>query len=142
MLAAGIPDVDGLGVIASQEAFWKYHHIVGHNMLFGLTASAALAILSRRRAKSFVIYLLLFHVHLLMDYLGSGPGWDISYLWPFSDQAVQYLRPWAFYSWQNLSLGLFFLIWIIWIARIKNRTPFEFILPSIDQQLVEIVKRK
>src|SRR4051794_26835496 len=72
MIAASIPDVDGLGIVAGQEAYWKYHHVLGHNLLFGVIACGILAGLSRAGVLTTILYLSLFHLHLVMDFFGSG----------------------------------------------------------------------
>ena len=43
MLAASLADVDGLSRVLGQEAYWKYHHTLGHNLpvAVGLGVSAA-----------------------------------------------------------------------------------------------------
>ncbi len=34
MITASVADLDGLGRIVSEEAYWKYHHILCHNLMF------------------------------------------------------------------------------------------------------------
>ena len=65
MLAASLADLDGLSIVAGQEAYWDYHHTLGHNLAFGVTLCAALAAFSTRRLLGFAVYLLLFHLHLV-----------------------------------------------------------------------------
>ena len=36
MLAASLPDLDGVTILLGQKAYWATHHIYGHNLLFGL----------------------------------------------------------------------------------------------------------
>ncbi len=135
MLAASLSDLDGLGILFGQETYWEYHHRLCHNLAFGLVLCVALAIFSRPRGKAFVVYLGLFHLHLVLDYFGSGPGWEILYLWPFTDWAVEFKHTWPWYSWQNLSTGLAVRVWTLAIAIRLGRTPLEAILPSLDRQL-------
>ena len=42
-----------------------------------LLISLTLASFSTRRVLAFCAYLALFHLHLVLDYFGSGPGWPI-----------------------------------------------------------------
>src|ERR1700712_4528283 len=78
MVAASAADVDGLGMIAGDYYYQEYHHVLGHNLLFAVAISVLLAAFSRRRrAIAFCAYLALAHLHLLLDYYGSGPGWPI-----------------------------------------------------------------
>src|SRR6185503_1143671 len=105
---------DGLSIIAGQESYWDYHHTLGHNLPFGLLLCFILAALSTHRATALGVYLALFHLHLLLDYFGSGPGWGIPYLWPFSKHVSINPYAWAFYSWQNIGTAVALLVWTIW----------------------------
>ena len=139
MLAASLHDLDGLGIVVSQDLYWSLHHKLGHNATAGLLGSAALAFFSRRPGRAFAVYLGLFHLHLLLDYLGSGPGWPLFYYWPWSDAAWLNRAAWPFYSWQNLSAFAALFAWTAWIAFARRRTPLEVIYPSLDRQLVAVL---
>ena len=141
MVAASVQDFDGLGIIISKEAYWDYHHILGHNLLFTIVTAVVLACVSSRgkRLLGFVGYLLLGHLHLLMDYLGSGPGWPICYWWPFlRDQQSCWLNPraWPFDGWQNKTAGLAMLAVAVAIGVVARRTPLELLMPALDRKLV------
>ena len=142
MLAAGLADLDGLGILAGQEAYWDYHHIVGHNLLVALALASGLTLFSTNRQRAFWVYLGLFHLHLVMDYLGSGPGWPICYLWPLSRWELVNWNSWELFSWQNIAFGLGCLTWVIAIAIRKGRTPLEAIMPKLDVQLVEWLRKR
>ena len=137
MLAASWADLDGLGIVAGPEFYWEYHHKLCHNLPFGLLLSAGLMFFSGRRWRAFLVYLGLFHLHLVMDYFGSGPDWGIYYLWPFSNLYIENPHAWQFNSWQNFAVAGFFLAWTIWIAVRDGRTPLEIIMPSLDKQLAQ-----
>jgi LexA-binding, inner membrane-associated putative hydrolase len=142
MIAASAADLDGLGILFGQEAYWRYHHTLGHNLLSGLILSLALTFMTRGKLRAFAVFLGLFHLHLLMDFFGSGPGWPITYLWPFSGHQWNNSRwSWAFYSWQNLSAAGMLVVWTVAIARTKGRTPLEAVMPKLDSQLVEFLGR-
>src|SRR5690242_13324322 len=70
MIAASVADLDGLGMVAGmeQELYWRYHHVLGHNLFFGLLVAGVLAAMGGRKWVTFPLYLLLFHLHLSMDY--------------------------------------------------------------------------
>lgn len=77
-----------------------------------------------------------------MDIFGSGPGWGIYYLWPFSNWMFDNTpMSWNFYSWQNISFEAAFLIWTILIAIKKRRTPLELLMPNLDRQLVGLTRK-
>ena len=142
MLAASWADLDGLGMLAGPEVYWEYHHKLCHNLSFGLLLSAVLALFSGRRWRAFIVYLGLFHLHLVIDYFGSGPDWGYYYLWPFSDWYVENAHAWEFQSWQNFLAAFVFFVWMLWIAVCNSRTPLEVIMPSLDRQLVQWLRKR
>ncbi|HSI16051.1 MAG TPA: metal-dependent hydrolase [Chthoniobacter sp.] len=142
MIAAAVADLDGLGVVVSVDYYVAYHHLLGHNFLFGIIASGILTIFSTHRLKAFCLYLALFHLHLVLDLLGSGPEWGIHYLWPFSSAEIQNPRGWELFSWQNFCAAALLLAWTFVIAIRHKRTPLEVIAPSLDQKLVHILRRR
>ena len=142
-VAVGVlPDLDGLGILVSQDAYWDYHHLLCHNLLFGVAISASCAMFSTNKARMVLWCLAVFHAHLLLDLLGSGEGWQISYLWPFSRTSLEFSCAWGLYSWQNFAAGVFFLIWTLLLAVRKGRTFIEYPLPSLDQQIVTVLRRR
>jgi len=88
MIATSIADLDGLSLIFGQEAYWTWHHKLCHNLAFAVLVSAVLTIWSASRFFGFVLYLAFAHLHLLLDYFGSGPDWPLYYLWPFSSDFI------------------------------------------------------
>ena len=141
MIAASAADVDGLGIIVSYDAYAAYHHVLAHNLPFGVVVSALLAAYSTHRKKAFWLYLGLFHLHLILDYFGSGPGWGIDYFWPFSRWKIINPYAWEFASWQNFCAAAFFLLWTIIIAFRAGRTPLEFPMPELDRKIVRRLRR-
>ena len=49
LLVGTLPDLDGIGIVASQEAYEAYHHVVAHNLLAGLALCGSLALASQRK---------------------------------------------------------------------------------------------
>ena len=136
MIAATVPDLDGLGIVFGERAYQDWHHVACHNLPFCLIACGVLAALSRRIGIGliglFLLYGALFHLHLLMDYYGSGPGWPIVYLWPFSSFKFVNWQSWELSSWQNtLAAGVLLAI-TIGIAAMRKLTPLEVLMPSLD----------
>jgi inner membrane protein len=141
MLAASAADIDGVSFFFGQEAYWTYHHTFGHNVFTRMLISATLAaLIPGRRAASFLLFFALFHLHLVMDYFGSGPEWHIHYLWPLKAMVIKNPHAWEFFSWQNMAVFGFFLIWTLWIIRSKHRTPLEAIMPRLDCQLAGLAR--
>ncbi|OGV44684.1 MAG: hypothetical protein A2017_05375 [Lentisphaerae bacterium GWF2_44_16] len=145
MIAAALPDLDGLGILINRDFYWNYHHVIAHGILWTLICSAALAYFSLNRVKTFFIYFLLLHLHILMDVFGSGECWGIHYLWPFSGFILETKYSWAFASWQNISAGCFFLFITILIIYLARRSPLEYIMPQLDKKIIkffELLKLK
>jgi len=142
MAAATLPDLDGLGAVMGpdSDAFQNYHHLLCHNLLFVTIAAIGLAMISRHRIKSFLLYVALGHVHLLMDYFGSGPGWGVAYFWPFSNVSYKTDLAWEFFSWQNTLAASALLAWVIVIAFRQRRTPVELITPDLDRRIVNLLR--
>jgi len=142
MIAATIPDLDGLSILFGQQAYWNWHHRVCHNLPFGILACLILATISGKTFRLFILYLALFHLHIDMDIFGSGQGWGIFYFWPFSNWMFDNTHlSWDFYSWQNLTIAGAFLIWSLIIAIRAGRTPLEAIMPDLDRQLVRVLRK-
>jgi hypothetical protein len=146
MIAASAPDLDGLGIVVSQHWYARLHHVLGHNLFFAVIVSLVLAILSPRKVLGFVLYCGLFHLHLFMDYWGSGRDWGICYWWPFraAGPGNWWMNPygWDFYSWQNISAAFLLLLWTVGIAYYRKRTPLELLMPSLDRRLVGLPPEK
>src|SRR6185436_17643476 len=77
MLSASLCDLDGLSILFGWKNYQEYHHVFTHNLATAVILSTLFAGFSPRRLLSFPLYLLLFHLHLVMDYFGSGPLWRI-----------------------------------------------------------------
>jgi hypothetical protein len=142
MAAAGASDLDGLGILLGERIYWNYHHVLGHNLLFAAVCSVAFALMSKHRLKVLLLSLLLFHVHFILDYYGSGPGWSIEYFWPFSRGGWRHADPWPFYSWQNIGTFFALLAWTAAIALRHGRTPIEWPLPAMDRKFVAWLRSK
>ncbi len=140
-LVGVLPDLDGAGILISQEAYWDYHHILCHNLLFGFVVSCLAGSTSAHRMRLSLCCLLAFHAHLAMDLLGSGEGWQISYLWPFLKTAVEFPWAWSLYSWQNFMCGVLALAATLFIALRKGRTFMEYPMPFLDGRIVAVLRR-
>ena len=138
VLAASIADIDGVGILWSTDAYLELHHVCGHNLVAAISASTILGLLSQHRALCIFLSLALFHLHLLMDFYGSGQGWGIACWWPFSDEYYHTDGAWSLGGWQNY-LALAILIGWSWrIHRARRRTPFELLLPVVDRAFLNV----
>ena len=134
MVAASAPDFDGLSLLGGWDCYCRWHHVVLHNLPFALALSVALAVFSKPKRVAFPVYLGLVHLHFLMDLLGSGTGWGIAYLWPFSTREYPSFG-WEFFSWQNYLALLLVLAASVGLVYWKKRTIFEYPLPKIDREV-------
>jgi len=142
ILLAGIfPDLDGIGIFFGLEYYSRYHHIVAHNILAGALYTVLCGFFSRRKILTAFLAFLTFHLHLFCDMLGSGPGWPISYFWPFSGVEWYFKYQWNLASWQNLVVTVLALIACFYIAVRRDRTPIEFISTSIDSKVVDTIRK-
>lgn len=141
MAAAVVPDLDGLGILISQDLYWGLHHKLGHNVFFFAAIALMCAAAGHRRWWVLGATFALGWLHFGMDYLGSGPGWGLWPLWPMSDAEVKWQGAWPFYSWQNIGTFFALLAVTIWIAWRWGRTPLEWLMPRLDRHLVHLLKR-
>ena len=154
-LCGVIPDIDGAGVIAelltenaAAPLIWysKYHHVLCHNLSFGLLAATAVAVFSVRRWLTALLALTAFQLHLLGDLVGSrGPDgyqWPISYLYPFSTAwRLTWSGQWALNAWPNILLTLLVLALTLHMALRYGRSPLEIVSPGADRAFVAKLRR-
>ena len=155
-LAGVVPDIDGLGIIAEilteQTAFpllWysKYHHVLCHNLGFGLLLAVTAILFSIRRWMTAFLVLVVFHLHLLGDLVGSrGPDgyqWPIPYWTPFSDGwKLMWTGQWELNAWPNVLITALLLAATIYIARRKGCSPLEMVSKRADSAFVSILTRQ
>ena len=155
-LAGVVPDVDGLGVIveiATENTsnflpWWsKYHHVLCHNIGFGLALTVAVFLMSVRRWTSSLLALLVFHLHLIGDLVGAkGPDgyqWPIPYLLPFSDR-WQWVwdGQWTLNAWPNLVFTAFLIAVTFYLAWKRGYSPLEIVSKKADAAFVSTLRRK
>jgi inner membrane protein len=155
-LAGVIPDLDGLGVVAewwtrgaAQPLTWwsDYHHLLGHNLGFCLLTAGLAAGIASRRAATFLLAILNFHLHLLGDLAGSrgpeGEVWPIPYLLPFSaDWQLAWPGQWALNAWPNFLITALLLGWTLRLAHRRGFSPLEMISTRADAIFVDALRRR
>jgi hypothetical protein len=134
-LAGVAPDIDGLGIVAeiltentTSPLLWysKYHHVLCHNLGFGLLLAVTAVLFGVRRWMTAFLTLVVFHLHLLGDLVGSrGPDgyqWPISYLYPFSNRwKLEWAGQWELNAWPNIVITALLLAATVYIFRKKGR---------------------
>ncbi len=155
--AAGVvPDVDGFGLAAElitrnaeSPLYWwsDYHHLLGHNLAFGLLFCAGAAGFAGRRWACGLLALLAFHLHLLGDVVGArgpdGSSWPIPYLYPFSDKmTLEWAGQWALNAWPNILLTVFLLAVTLYLSWRRGVSPVEIVSPAADRRLTETLRAR
>ena len=155
-LAAVIPDADGLGIlsdIASKDqgtglAFYgQYHHVLAHNVFFGLLLAAAGYALSKKKGLTTFLVLLGFHVHLLGDILsGRGPDgtiWTISYLFPvLTDVQLSWSGQWELNAWPNVVITAAALLLTLYLAWRRGLSPVNIFSVKADGAVVATLRSR
>ncbi len=155
-LASVVPDLDGIGIVAdfltSRSAdplslFSDYHHILGHNIGFGIIVGLIAFSLSVRRRLVTALALSSFHLHLLCDLVGSrGPDgyqWPIPYLLPFSNKPVlSWSGQWELNAWPNVVFTSVVLAITFVLAWKRGYSPLEMVSDSADRAFVETLRRR
>jgi hypothetical protein len=141
-MAGVLPDVDGLSLLGGQAAYARWHHVLTHGVLAALLAALVLGALARRHLAVAALTLVAFHLHLLCDLVGSGPGWGLAYLWPFSPGEISWKGQWNLASWQNALTGLLVTLAALGCALPLGRTPFELASTVGDGHVVRTLRAR
>jgi hypothetical protein len=148
-----VPDIDGLGIISaitSQDRgqglalYGEYHHVLAHNIFFGLAFSAVIYAVSKKKWLTALLALLSFHVHLLGDILsGRGPDgtvWTISYFVPFSNLQFSWAGQWELNAWPNVVITAAALFLTLWLAWKRGFSPVSIFSLKADRAVVEALR--
>ena len=155
-LAGVAPDLDGLGAIpeiltrhSAHPLNWfsEYHHLLGHNLGFGLAVTGASFLLARQRWKTAALAFVTFHLHLLCDVMGArgpeGEQWPIPYLLPFS-RAWQWTwqGQWSLNGWQNFAITGAALGLMFYLAWSRGYSPLEMVSLRADGAFVGALQKR
>ena len=142
MIASVVPDVDAAGIVLGLEAgaYETYHHLLAHNLLFGAGVTLVAGRAVGWRPLSLLLVFAAFLSHLVGDYFGSGPGWALWPLWPFSNLELMCECAWNLFSWQNSLIGVSAVALALWIAVARGRTPLELVKPTLDRTVVDALQ--
>jgi hypothetical protein len=156
-LAGVLPDVDGLGLIVDLAGplfgwnktllYAHYHHYLLHGLAGGLGFALLLACFARQRFRVAALCLLVFHVHLLCDFVGSrGPSpedlWPIFYLGPFDKDPMWIWKgQWRLDGWINRLISVLLLGWVLWIAGPLGHSPLGVLSRKLDSPFVAVLRK-
>ena len=146
-----IPDIDSFGIVAEQLTkhsenpllWWSnYHHILGHNIGFGIVVAIGVFLLAQQKWKTMGLALFVFHLHLLCDIVGArGPGgyqWPIPYLLPFSNSwEIVWQYQWAINAWPNFVITLLALVTTFCYAIKKGYSILDLVSSRLDRIFVQ-----
>lgn len=154
---AGIsPDIDAAGIVvekltlgSDQPLLWwtKYHHVISHNIGFGLFVSAVVFAVAKKKWTTTGLAVLSFHLHLLGDIIGArGPEgfqWPISYLLPFSNAwQITWQGQWALNAWPNFVITSVLLGVSFYLAWKRGYSFIEMISAPADNAFVRTLRNR
>jgi hypothetical protein len=157
-LAGILPDADGLGIVIdvarnffrqSPSFFYyqEYHHWLWHGAFGAVVTATLLAWFARRHWRVWLLCLLVFHLHLLCDLLGSrGPSpndfWPIFYFGPFSHHPMWIWHgQWRLDGWQNRLITLALMLWALWMASSRNDSVVGVFNRRADKVFVGVLRK-
>jgi membrane-bound metal-dependent hydrolase YbcI (DUF457 family) len=115
VLAGIVLDVDGIGIVWSQQAYIATHRVAGHGLLAALVVLALVLFVADRPRSTAVLAACAFHLHVLLDVVGTG-GFPIRYFWPFAGWELSYGGHWILASWENVAVMILTLVGVLAIA--------------------------
>jgi hypothetical protein len=158
-LAGVLPDADGLGVIVDVAAsltsgreiafdrYQQYHHLLLHGWPGAIAVAAALTIFARQRTRVAMMCLIVFHLHLLCDLLGSrGPSladlWPICYSEPLFRHPIWFWKgQWRLDGWQNQTVCVVVFVLSLWLAAKRDYSFVELLNRRLDKAFVEVLQK-
>ena len=141
-LAGVVPDLDGLSLLWGVDAYAKWHHVLTHGVVAALACALIFGAVAKRRLMVAVLSFCTFHLHLLCDLAGSGPGWPITYLAPFSSTETMWSGQWNLASWQNTLIGLAATLVVLACALPFGRTLVELVSLKADLKVVATLRAR
>ncbi len=156
--AGVLPDADGLGIVVDMfnnaihhtqdyPYYHEFHHWYMHGIFGAILTSCALAAFARQRWRVLFLCLLVYHLHLLCDILGSrgqSPGdlWPIFYLGPFSYRGMVVWRgQWWLDGWQNRTITVVLFFWALWMASGREDSVVGVFNRRVDRVFVGVLHK-
>lgn len=156
-LAGILPDADGLGLLVdAATAAWgshpthlyaQYHHYLLHGLFGGIMIAALVTCFARRRWRVALLALVVFHLHLLCDLVGSrGPSpedlWPIFYFGPFTKDPMWIWKgQWRLDAWPNRYLSAALFIWALFLAVPRGYSFVGVFNRRVDEVFVGVLRK-
>lgn len=153
-IAGVIPDFDGAGIfldfLSSAQPYshyFKYHHVLGHNIGFCIFLCLLSFALASRRMVTTLLVFLSFHIHLLGDLAGSmGPDgyqWPVPYLLPFSNAwQLVWSGQWELNAWPNFAVTFLAGLLMFYIAWKRGVSPLEIVSIKANDAFVAVLRSR
>ena len=103
VLAGTLLDLDGAGIVWSEDAYAAAHRALGHGVLFLALVVVYALVRADAPWRTAGLAAVSVHAHLLLDAVGTG-GLPIRYVWPLDDRGWSYAGRWVLASWQNVAV--------------------------------------
>jgi hypothetical protein len=157
--AGVLPDADGLGVIPDVVGSWisgkectfyyyqTYHHLLMHGWPAAIVVSILFALYARQRLRVLLLCLLIFHLHLLCDLIGSrgptiGDLWPICYSEPLFRHPIWFWKhQWKLDGWQNQTIFILLFLISLWVATKKGFSFVEAVSSRADKIFVGVLQK-
>lgn len=155
-LAGILPDADGLGLVLDiatsalggrQTSFYQqYHHYLLHGAFGAVALTLLLTCFAKQRWRVAILALLVFHLHLLCDFIGSrGPSpedlWPIFYLGPLDKDPMWIWKgQWRLDGWQNKLVFLALFVWVIKLALVRGDSVVGVFNRRADTVVVRVLR--
>ena len=156
--ASVVADADGLGIVvdvandmlgrAGTTYYETYHHYLGHGLLGAVITTALAYIFSVNKRVTTLLALCTFHLHLLMDILGSRGSnpidiWPINYLAPFSQTpSIAWSGQWPLTGWQNTLITVVLMLACLVTATRRGRSPVALFNRRADLEFIKVLRRR
>lgn len=114
----------------------RYHKLLAHNLLFGVTVVLASIGWVGLRTGPLTLVSLAYLSHLVGDYFASGTGWRMWPYLPFSARGYVCDCPAALFWWVNFVATLGGVLALLGVAVRDGRTPLEFVHAGLEGGLV------
>ena len=155
-LAGVAPDLDGLGMVAEVATrgsetpllWWsKYHHLLAHNLTFGVAWTALSFALATKRWRTALLAFVSFHLHVLGDIVGArgpdGDQWPIPYLAPFSEAwPLAWEGQWYLNAWPNFVITGVALALTLYCAWSRGYSPLGIVSLRADKAFVDTLRNR
>jgi len=156
-LAGLAPDADGLGLILDlannalgrhpTQFYAQYHHYYLHGLFGAALIAGVSAAMARRRVRVALLALVVVHLHLLCDLLGSrGPSsvdlWPIFYYGPFArDPMWLWKGQWRLDGWQNRLISVTLFGCALWLPLQLGHSIVGVFSQRADRAVVGVLRK-